>query len=107
MGVAEEALEDVAHLGAAGLVLSDTGAVEKGSAILPVPDVALFLEDAEGGEDRGVGKRVVRGKRLNEIGDGGGAARPEQLHESELGFGERDGLLGRHGDLVLRIETKN
>jgi hypothetical protein len=50
-GVVEEAMEDVAYLGAAGVVLGDAGAVEEGSALLAVLDVALLLEDADGGED--------------------------------------------------------
>jgi hypothetical protein len=50
-GVVEEAVEEVADLGAAGVVLGDAGAVEEGAALLAVVDVAFLLQDADGGED--------------------------------------------------------
>ena len=89
-------LEHMADLGAAGLLLGDAGAVEKGPALLAMPDVALLFEDANGGEDGGVGERRSTGELADEVGDGGLSAGPEEPHESELGFGQRDGALGGH-----------
>ena len=86
-GVAEETPHHVADFGAAGFLLGDAGAVEEGSAFLAVADVALLLEDADGGEDGVVGQRCAFGHRGDEIADGGFSALPQELHEPELGFG--------------------
>jgi hypothetical protein len=72
----------VAHFGAAGVVLGYAWAVEEGATLLAVFDVALLLEDTDGGEDGGVGERCVRGHCRNEVADEGFAAVPEDTHDA-------------------------
>ena len=60
-GVSEEATHHVTDLGAARFLLGYAGAVEEGSTFLAVADVALLLEDADGGEDGVVGQRGALG----------------------------------------------
>ena len=96
MRISEEAAEEVANFGAAGLMLGHTGFVYEGAPLLPMIDVALLLEDSDRGEDGVVGQRFAFGHGCYQVTDGGFAAEPQDLHEPELGFGERDGLLWRH-----------
>ncbi len=83
-------------LGAACLLLGDAGAVNEGAALLPVLHVAFLLEDTDSGEDRVIGQRFALRHGGNQIGDGGFAAAPEDLHEPELSFGQRIGFLWWH-----------
>jgi hypothetical protein len=89
-GVAEEAADEVADGGATGLVAADDGLVNEGAGFfgLGVGDVPFVFQDAERGEDGVVGESEVFGEGLVDLGDGGGASVPEDVHEPELGFGE-------------------
>jgi hypothetical protein len=81
-GVVEEAVEDVADFGAAGIVFGYAGAVEEGAAFQAVLHVALLLKDTDGGEDRGVGEGRMGGKGRDEVADERLAALPEDTHDA-------------------------
>ena len=82
----------------AGLIAGYAGFVEEGSAVLIVFEVAFVFEDAEGGEDGGVGEGWDGGEGVEDVFDGGGTAVPEDVHEPEFGFGEGGGFFAGHGN---------
>ena len=57
--VAEEALHHMANLGPARLMLPDAWAIDIGSALLPVLDVAFLFKDPDCGQYGVVGERSI------------------------------------------------
>ena len=60
MGIAEEAADQMANLGAAGFLFGDQCAKDVGAAVFVVADIAFAFEDANGGKDGVVGEGGVR-----------------------------------------------
>src|SRR5579872_2285358 len=58
--------------------------VNVGSAFGAMRDVALFLEAPEDGADRGVFQRALRRQSFANLLGGGGAMRPEEVHDKVL-----------------------
>ena len=80
----------------AGLIAGDAGLIEEGAAVLIVFEVAFVFEDAEGGEDGGVGEGRIGGQGVEDVLDPAGSAVPEDVHKPEFGFGESGGFFAGH-----------
>ena len=68
----------------------DGGLVEDGAALLGMDQVTLIFQDAERGEDAGVGQGRIAGHARDNIGHGGDFLFPDHFHEPQLGIGEME-----------------
>src|SRR5208283_4042661 len=100
-----EAVQYVANFRPTRLLLGDRRPVNECAALLPVLDVALLLEDSDGGENRVIGKILTVGQCGYKVGHCRLAAPPEDLHQPQFGFGERVGFLRRHRYLIESMRT--
>jgi hypothetical protein len=83
---------------AAGLLAANDSVIDKGAAFPRpgVPDVALLLENAQRGKDGVVGKNGLAVESRCHVPHSGCALIPDDIHETELGFGEVEGFLSCH-----------
>ena len=58
--------------------------------------VAFLLENAKRGEDRVIGENGLSREGRGDFSDSDCAFVPHDIHESEFGFGEVEGLFSRH-----------
>ena len=96
VGVLEEALHQVANLGAGGFGALDQRRVDEGATVLGVGDVALLLQDSNGRQYRVVGQKFIARKVVQDLLDGGRPALPEDFHQPQLGFGQGRRSFRRH-----------
>jgi hypothetical protein len=94
--VVKEAVEELAEGTLAGFLAGHGGGIDEGAPVFLVLEVAFVFEDAEGGEDGVVGERGIVGEGFEDVADGGGTARPEDIHEAHFRFGEDWGFFSRH-----------
>lgn len=84
----EQTVEDVFRHPSTDLLLGNRGSVDEGASVGAVSHQAAWLHFAEHGGDGGIGEARLASEVGVDLGDGGFAAGPEDLHDLELQIAE-------------------
>src|SRR5215469_4573060 len=91
--VSEEPLQDMTDLRPARFLFGNASRVDKRPALLPMLHISLLFKDPDCGQHRVVGQSLALGDRRDQVAYGRLPATPQDLHEPQLSFRQRDGLL--------------
>ena len=91
MRVVKQPLDEMTDFGAGSLGALNHRRVDVSPGVyrFGMGDVALLLQNADGGEHRVVGQQLLTLKIVEHLLNGRGATLPENLHEPKFGFSER------------------
>ena len=103
--VPEKAADQVANRVPAGLLTADHRLVAERAALVGfgVGDVALLLQDPQGGQDGVIGEAEILREGVGDFGNRGCAAVPQDIHQPEFRLGEiRRSFAGQRQLLQLK-----